>query len=93
MDEQEASGKRRGFRFSLRDLFWVTVVVALATAWWLDHSRLARYLGLWENQQAYLDAQAERQIKVNAAKSQALLEAEAKELEEWRSHTGNNAVK
>ena len=24
--------------FSIRDLFWVTVVVALAVAWWLDRS-------------------------------------------------------
>lgn len=24
------------FRFSLRDLFWLTMVVALALGWWLD---------------------------------------------------------
>ncbi len=27
-------------RFSIRDLFWITVVVALALGWWLDHRRL-----------------------------------------------------
>jgi|KBSSwiStaDraftv2_1062776.scaffolds.fasta_scaffold1727487_2 hypothetical protein len=28
--------------FSIRDLFLVTLVVALAVAWWLDRSRLAQ---------------------------------------------------
>ena len=28
-------------RFTIRDLLWLTVVVALATGWWLDHRRLA----------------------------------------------------
>ena len=27
------------FRFTIRDLLWLTVVVALAVGWWLDHSR------------------------------------------------------
>ena len=27
--------------FSIRDLFWITVVVALALGWWVDRSRLA----------------------------------------------------
>ena len=26
-------------KFSIRDLLWLTVVVALAVAWWLDHRR------------------------------------------------------
>ena len=29
-------------RFSLRDLLWLMVVVALVVAWWLDHKRLMR---------------------------------------------------
>ena len=28
-------------RFTIRDLLWLTVVVALGVAWWLDRSRLA----------------------------------------------------
>ncbi len=28
-------------RFSIRDLFWITIVVALAVAWWVERSRLA----------------------------------------------------
>ena len=26
-------------KFSIRDLLWLTVVVALVVAWWLDHRR------------------------------------------------------
>ena len=29
------------FRFTIRDLLWLTLVVALAVGWWLDRSRLA----------------------------------------------------
>ena len=28
-------------RFTIRDLFWLTVVVALGVWWWVDRSRLA----------------------------------------------------
>ena len=28
-------------RFSIRDLLWLTVVVALAVGWWLDRAKLA----------------------------------------------------
>ena len=28
-------------KFSIRDLLWLTVVVALGAAWWVDRSRLA----------------------------------------------------
>jgi hypothetical protein len=31
-------------RFTIRDLFWLTVVVALGLAWWIDRSWLARGL-------------------------------------------------
>jgi hypothetical protein len=27
--------------FTIRDLLWLALVVALATGWWLDHRRLA----------------------------------------------------
>jgi hypothetical protein len=29
------------FRFSIRDLLWLVLTVALCMAWWLDRSRLA----------------------------------------------------
>jgi len=28
------------FRFTIRDVLWLTVVVALGVGWWLDRSRL-----------------------------------------------------
>jgi hypothetical protein len=28
-------------RFTIRDLLWLTLVVALAVGWWLDHKRVA----------------------------------------------------
>ena len=30
--------------FSIRDLFWITVVAALVLAWWVDRNRLSREL-------------------------------------------------
>ena len=30
------------FRFTIRDVLWLTVVVALAVAWGVDRSRMAR---------------------------------------------------
>jgi len=28
------------FHFTIRDLLWLTLVVALVVGWWLDHRRL-----------------------------------------------------
>jgi hypothetical protein len=28
------------FRFTIRDLFWLTALVAMGVGWWLDHRRL-----------------------------------------------------
>ena len=30
------------FHFTIRDLLWLTVIVALAVAWWLDHRSLTK---------------------------------------------------
>jgi hypothetical protein len=35
-------------KFSIRDLFLVTVIAALAVAWWVDRSRLAIRQQIWE---------------------------------------------
>lgn len=32
------------FRFTIRDMLWVTVVVALGVGWWVDRSRLSNQL-------------------------------------------------
>src|SRR5690349_10974116 len=34
------NNNRMRFRFTIRDLLLLTVVVALAVGWWLDHKRL-----------------------------------------------------
>jgi len=34
--------------FSLRDLFWITVVVALALAWWVDRRGIQKERDIWE---------------------------------------------
>jgi hypothetical protein len=31
------------FRFTIRDVLWLTVVVAMGAAWWVDRSRLDLY--------------------------------------------------
>ena len=31
------------FRFTIRDVLWLTVLVALAVGWWLDHARTRRF--------------------------------------------------
>jgi hypothetical protein len=35
------------FRFTIRDVLWLTVVVALAAGWWLDHRRADRRERNW----------------------------------------------
>jgi hypothetical protein len=31
-------------RFTIRDLLWLTLVVALAVGWWIDHRRLTDFI-------------------------------------------------
>src|SRR5262245_56128453 len=52
------------FRFSIRDLFWLVLVVALAVGLWLDHRQLAPKAELTESLQAKikLDANDQRDI-------------------------------
>jgi hypothetical protein len=35
-------------KFSIRDLFLVTVIVALALGWWIDHRQLRQDREIWE---------------------------------------------
>lgn len=34
-------------KFTIRDLLWLTVVVALAVAWWVDHRHLKNEAQMW----------------------------------------------
>ena len=36
------------FRFTIRDLLWLTVVAALAVGWWLDHRHLDNQVSHYE---------------------------------------------
>jgi hypothetical protein len=42
------------FRFTIRDLLWLTVVVALGAGWWVDHVRATRRDQQWRH--CFLDA-------------------------------------
>ena len=44
------------FRFGIRDLMWLTVIVAMGVAWWLDRSRLADNLEMRVRYSKYLEA-------------------------------------
>ena len=37
------------FRFTIRDLLWLMVVVALGVAWWIDHGRQATAIRIWKD--------------------------------------------
>jgi hypothetical protein len=53
------------FRFTIRDLLWLTAVIALALGWWLDHSNLK-----W-NDAKDRDFEAKCKAKVQSADEQA----------------------
>jgi hypothetical protein len=40
----EAKPKRCWFRFSIRDLLWLTALAAVFVVWWLDHQRLSEQI-------------------------------------------------
>ena len=52
------------FRFTIRDVLWLTVVVALALAWGIDHRRLA--ISLRESQQREIVAEARGKIRMES---------------------------
>lgn len=47
------------FRFSIRDLLWLTVVVALGVTWWLDRSSLVARVDELENRSHFETVLAE----------------------------------
>jgi hypothetical protein len=40
LGDASAARKRSRLRFSIRDLFWQTALIAMGIAWWLDRSHL-----------------------------------------------------
>jgi hypothetical protein len=47
-------------KFTIRDLLWLTVVVALGVAWGLDRVLLARSASHWEIQAAFARSELRR---------------------------------
>ncbi|MFN0022174.1 MAG: hypothetical protein ACKVP0_28325 [Pirellulaceae bacterium] len=60
-------------KFSIRDLMFVTVIVALAVAWWLDRSRLISQLEFIEAKLMLEKSQVE--AEATTAKAIAVYEA------------------
>jgi hypothetical protein len=48
------------FRLSIRDLFWLMMVVAPGTAWWLDHRKVAELEGVVRGNEIGMAMMAER---------------------------------
>ena len=42
------------FRFTIRDLLWLTVLAALAVCWWIDNKRIEKTLVKIQSEQAKL---------------------------------------
>ena len=59
-------------KFSIRDLFLVTLVVALGVGWWVEHRRLSRVV---ESQNVELQSLKMKEIERAAAKAEAAMDA------------------
>jgi hypothetical protein len=46
-------------RFTIRDLFWLVVVVALAVGWWVDHAGVQRQRERLKMQEAEIQVKTE----------------------------------
>jgi hypothetical protein len=83
-------------RFTIRDLLWLTLVVALAVGWWVDHRRryefLSRYAITGDSKQAVIGDYSEGKFWRRVGDSWVrtdMLEQAAMEL--WRQQTRDNA--
>lgn len=56
-------------KFSIRDLFWLTMVVALAIGWWLERQRAGEAIKEAESSQTLSDALAKQLQNKNPAAS------------------------
>ena len=58
------------FRFTIRDVLWLTAIVAMGCAWWFDHSRLWTVIKVVGRENWHYQAkeqEAERQAKAQSA--------------------------
>jgi hypothetical protein len=63
-------------KFSIRDLIWLTLLVALAVAWWLDHRAASR-----REQVLRLQVELETQLRMTEQYRNALESAREAELQ------------
>jgi hypothetical protein len=62
------------FRFTIRDVLWLTALVALAVGWWLDRNSLRRELGSFATQ---IEAAKLQQLKTEQELSKVNLQLRA----------------
>jgi len=65
------------FRFTIRDVLWLTVVVALAVGWWIDQDRIRRHReALKASEQVFTDEREKLRIEAQRLQSLPLRHAE-----------------
>jgi hypothetical protein len=52
------------FRFTIRDVLWLTVVVAMGVSWWIDNKRIEKAVTKAESEQRLLRADFEDRMTV-----------------------------
>jgi hypothetical protein len=68
------------FRFTIRDVLWLTVVAALAIAWWLDQDRIRRQTIALRAAEENHRAAAERLQNMSLQRAQVVLQVAEAEL-------------
>jgi hypothetical protein len=69
------------FRFTIRDVLWLTVVVALSVAWWVDNKRIEKVIARLEKEGRQQRAARDDEITV-------LRELQEKQEQEYSRLTG-----
>ena len=69
------------FRFTIRDVLWLTVVVALGVSWWVDNKRIEKTI-------ARLEKEARQQSEARDDEITVLRELQAKQEMEYSKLTG-----
>jgi len=52
------------FRFTIRDILWLTVVVALTLSWWIDNKRIESSVARIESDRRELQADFEDRLSI-----------------------------
>ena len=52
------------FRFTIRDVLWLTVVVGLTLSWWIDNGRIEKAVGKLESDRRDLQAEFDDKLSI-----------------------------